>query len=888
MKTIMKYVYVALLLIGLGSCTQNDWTPGAPESKECYNVYFPEQEISGSIEVNPTDALEFTVSICRENIEGDIVVPLNIDLNTEGKFTVSEALFYDGSDEAEITITLADDAKVGVTYDLGISVTDPRFVPQYTSDASKPLSHRLSITRVTWRSLGKVDYTDDIIYPALMNGETVTYPVELQVREDTVKDINALLAAKEGNGSDAAMAGIYRLVNPYNEGPFKGDIKIGKYDITHSGKEDSYLVINAEKIDQVYIPRCEMDLIVGGETKGTYIYSLAAYEMDANGKNPLELDSRYFGAIRYGSIVFDYDVILYALSNRVENTYEGGNTNYEFRVAISPVAEVPVLDMPYFDDGDFTFTTVSADKTFYSEARQEIRSGVVLEKGEPNVTAGNIHREFYNSYGTLYRLVNPYDTTNAGRSIPIYFCYKDGKFVVHPDYQYQLTGHVEGGMYVYFKLDTEKSTFDTESGDLQLVGDFFGGDMYYLYFNYGSYREGLATKVPDFMSGDSESGVLNFEKDFTYTAVFTDKFSSQFNSNNTREATFEKGICNDIKKAKEFEKEYSGVYRIRNAYADGYDIYFCADKKGNVVLPKSIGMQKMGTQIFGVDVYTTIVGGTVDPKYGCFLKSMFTNAAGYDVSAVYPASYGYTAKETLWHYVWNQIGTASYRSMFHYDEIGIEVPDKGLKVFKTENLNYYRVEDYLRQKGSDVDLEFYLNTTTKKAELPGILDTGVLFGTVAPNSKYADYTFSIMDGLGYANDMYGQGMTWDEIVSSLQIAQSGYDATTRELAFNLIYYVSGYGFYPNEGSLSPEILKFDAGINLDPEKVEEEEKKEEVTPSNPDMPQVSMSSISTERFVKAVKRDIVLGRAFVPVAPNNGGMANAVAQPYTKEKIAVK
>ena len=879
MKTIMKYIYATLLLIGLGltSCTNQEWTPGAPESKHCYNVYFPEQEVSGAIEVDPTDALEFTLVVCRENVEGDVVVPLNIDLNTEGKFTVSEALFYDGSDETEITVTLADDVEIGVTYELGISVTDPRFVPQYTSDASKPLSHRISVTRVTWHSLGMVDYTDDIVYSAL-TGQSATYPVELQVRVDTVKDMDALLAAKEGNGEDADLAGIYRLVNPYNEGPFKGETTIKGHKISHNSTANNYMVINAQNISQVYIPLNVIDLSIDGATLDTYVYSLAGYELD-NGSSPLEITPQLFGAIRNGSIVFDYDVLLYALSNRTVNNYSYGNLNYEFRVAIAPVVEVPELEMPYFEDGDFTFTTVTADKTFYSEARQEVRPGVVLEKGEPNITTGDVHRDFYNTYGTIYRLVNPYDTENGGRKIPIYFGYKDGEVVMHPNYQYQLTGHIEGGMYVYLVIDAAKSTFDPETGELELVGNFYGGDMYQIYFAYGSYREVLSSEEPDFMGG-ADSG-LNFEKDFTYETVFTDKFSSQFNNNYTREAVFEKGTCNNAEKAADFEKNYSAAYRIRNAYADGYDIYFCADKKGNVVLPKSIGMQKMGTKIFGVDIYATIVGGTVDPKYGCFLDCLFTNINGYDVSAAYPASYGYTAKESLWHYVWNQIGTGSYRSVFHYDEIGIETPDKGLKVLKAEALNLYRVEDYLRKEGSDVDLEFYLDTKTKKATLNGIIDTEVKFGKVAPESRYAEYTFSIMDGYGYANDMYGAGYTWAEIEELLQIAQSGYDATSRELAFNLIYYVSGFGFFPNEGTLSPEILKFDEGINLDPEKVEE-------TPSEPQIPQVAMSSISTTKFVKAVKREVTLGRAFVPVAPNNGGMANAVPQPYTRQQIAIK
>ena len=886
MKTIMKYIYAALLLIGLGltSCTNNEWTPGDPESKDCYNVYFPDQLVSGNLEVSPSDSFEFTVVVCRENPEGEVVVPLNIDINTDNKFTVSEVVFEDGLDEAEIVITLSDDVKVGETYDLSISVSDPRFVPQYTSDASKPIAHRISVTPVTWRSLGMVNYTDDIIYSAL-TGETATYQVELQVREDTVKDMDALLAAKEGNGEDADLAGIYRLVNPYNEGPFKGDTTIGKNTVSHKG-EDTYLIINAENINQVYIPLNEIDLILNDGQATTYIYSLAGYELKEQGSNPLEMQSQLFGAIRNGSIVFDYDVLLYALSDRTENNYQYGNINYGFCVAISETQEDYKLNLPYFDDGDFTFTAVTSNKTFYSEARQEVRPGVVLEKGEPNITTNDVHREFYNNYGTLYRLVNPYDTENAGRPVPIYFCYKDGELVMHSNYQYQLTGHLAGGMYVYMVVDTEKSKFDPETGELELVAEFLGGDMYQIYFDYGSYREVLSAKAPDFMADND----LNFKTDFTYETVYAGEFNSKFN-NGIHSAIFEKGTCNDPKKAEEFAKTYAAAYRVRNAYADGYDIYFCADKDGKVLLPKSIGMQKMGTSIFGVDIYVTIAGGKVDAQYGCFLDCLFTNINGYDVSAAYPASYNITTKESIWNYVWKELGTGSYRSMFHYDEIGVEVPDKGLKILKAEALNLYRVEDYLRSEGSDVDLEFYVDEvgTSAKATLNGIIDTKVKFASVDAESKYADFTFNIMDGYGYANDMYGAGMTWAEIEETLQIAQSGYSESSRELAFNLIYYVPSMGFYPNEGTLSAEILKLDKGFDLIPK---EEEKEEEVegdgTTTDPQMPEVAMSSISTDRFIKAVKREYTLGRAFVPVVPNNGGMANVEPQPYSRAKIAVK
>ena len=885
MNKIKRYIYAALLLVGVGaiSCTGNEWTPGEEAPKECYNVYFPEQEFSGEIELNPTDALEFTLTLCREDIDGDVVVPLTIDLNTENKFTVSEVLFEDGSDEAEFTVTLSEDTLIGTPYELSVSISDSRFVPLYTSDASKPISHRISVTRVSWKSLGKVQFTDDIIYSAL-TGAPATWEVELQVREDTVEDMDALLAAVENHGPDSALAGIYRLVNPYNEGPFKGDTSIGKNTVSHEGKGDSFLTINAENINQVYIPLNEIDLILNGGTAGTYVYSLAAYELDG-GADALSIPAQEFGAIRNGSIVFDYDVLLYALSDRTENNYQYGNVNYAFSVEIYPSTEVSKLEMPFFDDGDFTFTAVATDKTFYSESQQESRPGVVLEKGEPMATENGLHRDFYNEYGTIYRLVNPYDTYNANRPIPIYFCYKDGEVVVHPEYQYQLTGHLAGGMYVYLLIKPDKSKFDPQTGELELVADVLGGDMYQIYFTYGTYREVLSSEAPDFFGGSGAG--LDFKNDFTYEPVFTDKFVSKFNNISSRDAIFEKGTCNDEEKAAEVAKSYSGVYRVRNAYADGYDIYFCADKEGKVVLPNSIGMQKMGTQIFGVDIYVTIVGGKVDPKYGCFLDCLFTNSGGYDVSAAYPASYGITTEESLWHYVWNEIGTASYRSMFHYDTLGIEVPDKGLKVYKAEAMNLYRVDDYLRTEGSDADLTFYLDTTTNKAELKGLQDTKVPLGHVMPNSKYADLTFTVMDGKGYANDMYGAGMTWTEIEETLGIAQSGYAATSRELAFNLIYYAPGYGFFPTEGELCVELLKFDAGVNLNPKEGEEEVTPSE--PTEPETPQVTMSSVSTRRFVKATKPNYTLGRAFVPSEPNNGGIAKAVPQPYSRYRaIPVK
>ena len=85
MKTLKKLLCAMLLpLSGLAvSCAEDDnCEPGGPETTNCYDVYFPEnQEYTGDLEIDPEAELKFTYVAQRNNADGAIVVPVEITTN---------------------------------------------------------------------------------------------------------------------------------------------------------------------------------------------------------------------------------------------------------------------------------------------------------------------------------------------------------------------------------------------------------------------------------------------------------------------------------------------------------------------------------------------------------------------------------------------------------------------------------------------------------------------------------------------------------------------------------------------------------------------------------------------------------------------------------------
>lgn len=155
MKRILNKLMCAVLL-PLGalavSCTESDnWEPGAPDVANCYDVFFPEQENTGDLEVDPNADLEFTYIAQRSNTDGAITVPVYLSTNTDGLYTVSPIEFADGEDETSFTVTLSSESELSTKYSLEIDIVDPQYTPQYTTEHNNSL--QMSITRVKWNEV---------------------------------------------------------------------------------------------------------------------------------------------------------------------------------------------------------------------------------------------------------------------------------------------------------------------------------------------------------------------------------------------------------------------------------------------------------------------------------------------------------------------------------------------------------------------------------------------------------------------------------------------------------------------------------------------------------------------------------------------------------------
>lgn len=138
-----------------------------------------------------------------------------------------------------------------------------------------------------WTSLGMVEYTDAYMC-AIFNVQPITWEVEMQENDET--------------------PGLYRLVNPYGEAyPYN---EPGDYD----PKKNSYLIINAEDPEGVYIPESPQSLDWG-------YGSLSCFSMAGNyiinGGYDVETvkAAGYCGTLKDGLITFPAKTLLVTMAD---------------------------------------------------------------------------------------------------------------------------------------------------------------------------------------------------------------------------------------------------------------------------------------------------------------------------------------------------------------------------------------------------------------------------------------------------------------------------------------------------------------------------------------------------------------------------------------------
>lgn len=239
MKT-FKYLWSAFIAVFvLAACTDDiDYTPGEGEDPNSYGVYFPSQDNSGDVELDPADDTVLEFKAMRRKTDDAIIVPVEVTSSEEGLFQVSEIKFEKGQPETTFTVRF-DGAEIAKTYSCSLLITDKRFAYNYGEYAN---GISFSVIRVQWNLVKGT------------NGET----------KGKWRDEFFTTMMSEGNGIDNAekeveiweradKKGYYRIKNIYDkEYLFK---ILGKsYSNVVPREGTTWTIIDATNKDKVWFP----------------------------------------------------------------------------------------------------------------------------------------------------------------------------------------------------------------------------------------------------------------------------------------------------------------------------------------------------------------------------------------------------------------------------------------------------------------------------------------------------------------------------------------------------------------------------------------------------------------------------------------------------------
>lgn len=166
LKKIIYAVPVVAVMLAASCAKDSTSTPTEGDVADCYNVYFPDQENLGDIEVEAEEVLPktYTYTACRTNAEDDITVPVVLAENTDDMFVVSPIKFAAGEKTAQFTVTLTDKAELGVKYALKLKIDDPKYAPMYSG--LNPTKHNpqldVEVMRAHWVEVSSGTFSSDL------------------------------------------------------------------------------------------------------------------------------------------------------------------------------------------------------------------------------------------------------------------------------------------------------------------------------------------------------------------------------------------------------------------------------------------------------------------------------------------------------------------------------------------------------------------------------------------------------------------------------------------------------------------------------------------------------------------------------------------------------
>ncbi|MDR2057576.1 MAG: hypothetical protein LBP83_04720 [Dysgonamonadaceae bacterium] len=300
---------ISLILFGFAACTEDiperETSPVTPEN--CKGIYFPTNN-QATVELEPTEPTEITITIARTDSVGDIEVPITVDVNDEDVFVVPEkAAFADKEKVTTFTVTFPTAAE-GITYNLKLSVSGSEFVDEY-AQASPFLS--TNVTRIKWNVVDPFVYVDGTFLTFYGVGQLPMY-VETE-------------KAEVGNAVRYRFKNAYRVATP---GAWQGDEYIPEADADgiYNGyyynwpgdvdeTKNYYTVIEIDKDGNVSMAPCEL-----GVTWGDGMFSIGSIY----GNLSTDIDSYPLGIYEKGE---DGDIITFPANSlyvSMENYNNGG------------------------------------------------------------------------------------------------------------------------------------------------------------------------------------------------------------------------------------------------------------------------------------------------------------------------------------------------------------------------------------------------------------------------------------------------------------------------------------------------------------------------------------------------------------------------------------
>lgn len=200
--------------------------------------------------------------------------------------------------------------------------------------------------------------------------------------------------------------------------------------------------------------------------------------------------------------------------------------------------------------------------------------------------------------------------------------------------------------------------------------------------------------------------------DFTWQDVFDGNYeSAQLGTSNTR--TLQVGTCTATEDNADstFAATYGTLYRIRSAYADGFDLYYTVKPNETFAVPAGYETQNIGLTAVGDSVYAKI--NTSDCQYTPNVVTLNITFQNEDGTIVYG-----TANEVLSHITWTAIGTGTYTygsGMFDEEGATSHATDPNLTLSKRDDRDdTYKISNW----GFGIDFTFTWDQQTNECTVP--------------------------------------------------------------------------------------------------------------------------------------------------------------------------